>query len=734
MGRTSKTKKTKSERAAAVASQPKYDDWAARVAEADALLAAAESELQAGQHTIAVKSFHKARAVFCNFESLRLGDSSGQPLSSDAYFDATDAVVRMRTLCACRRAQCFLESGQWALAIRNASDAFSWDDSNVQAAVLRATALIRKTTRSSTVEQRCRRPTLQDDLELAAEDLEWALQLEPENADAQARVAELEAIFEEMAEAEQARLQAEELRTAPVAGGWTVGGGNAVTSNASLPVRDGVSDVRSVSIIVGPGESGVLPLAELLAPQAESSQGQGKKSMNIELAYDVVEKHLQHWRSAWHSWVSHDSAFGGLDVKRFVRFQAVTALDPEVTRVPEARTVRLKWDQEIQKIRLAEASSGPEPDFGTTSTSGDGVLTSGSTADVSPTVSRSPTPTLSLREQMEAALRGTCELRQHEGRGWQWVAARDIKRGEVFLAETPVFSFGTTDGGTTAQTTKTVKTKSALIVRNAPALNAKAEKELPAPVQAAVRELHDASAAIGVSAEDMRTLGLAGHFFTNALTAGGANTERANLFLAVSRFNSDCNPNCFFKWRHASGEEAVVADRDVRAGEELTVAYGEYRACVTERRESLQKKFGFRCQCAACVTDAKTKKGGHPREKLGVMVELIRTVGLPGAALFQTTDVVKCFTDLMSLLDVGGAGPNLDLQLCLVEQASVAETMARICVISHGTPPELTRVFARIAADSYRVIHGEKSEEAAEMRKWAEDPPTEATKEVFTFC
>ena len=91
---------------------------------------------------------------------------------------------------------------------------------------------------------------------------------------------------------------------------------------------------------------------------------------------------------------------------------------------------------------------------------------------------------------------------------------------------------------------------------------------------------------------------------TNLKTAGGVyrtNAWHEGLFERRSRLNHSCDPNTVAT-ECGDGAIAIVARRDLREGEQL---FGSYisdhpNLPAAERREMLQGKYKFHCQCRLC--------------------------------------------------------------------------------------------------------------------------------------
>lgn len=95
-----------------------------------------------------------------------------------------------------------------------------------------------------------------------------------------------------------------------------------------------------------------------------------------------------------------------------------------------------------------------------------------------------------------------------------------------------------------------------------------------------------------------------GYFDNSGKVAG------TGLYATLCFSNHSCSPNAMPKhslkqhWRHA----ALVAVRDVAAGEEITWSYHDAAIFLSygDRRDLLREKFGFWCRCRLCAIDEMT--------------------------------------------------------------------------------------------------------------------------------
>lgn len=159
------------------------------------------------------------------------------------------------------------------------------------------------------------------------------------------------------------------------------------------------------------------------------------------------------------------------------------------------------------------------------------------------------------------------------GKGKGMVAARDIKAGELVIAEAPAIS----------------------VLQHGSSINyMDLLRELDAlPPEKLVKflELHNA--------QKGRMPAMVDIFCTNCIEMGS--TNRLGLFFVCSNFNSTCMPNVNNTWYQNPGKVLFHAIRDIKCGEELGFCYVSTLDSRKERRSLLQHRYGFECRCAACV-------------------------------------------------------------------------------------------------------------------------------------
>ncbi|CAE7240331.1 Smyd3, partial [Symbiodinium pilosum] len=84
------------------------------------------------------------------------------------------------------------------------------------------------------------------------------------------------------------------------------------------------------------------------------------------------------------------------------------------------------------------------------------------------------------------------------------------------------------------------------------------------------------------------------------LRAGGRWRETGiALYPSGAMVNHSCNPSCI--WFVRGGLLVLEAQRRVRRGGELTIAYLPIHGNREVRQQRLRKAFGFHCACAKCA-------------------------------------------------------------------------------------------------------------------------------------
>eukprot|EP00439_Symbiodinium_sp_Y106_P065947 s5068_g10.t1 len=78
----------------------------------------------------------------------------------------------------------------------------------------------------------------------------------------------------------------------------------------------------------------------------------------------------------------------------------------------------------------------------------------------------------------------------------------------------------------------------------------------------------------------------------------------------IALMNHSCRPNCEIDYSNNS-TAIVVALRELRTGEELTISYVDEQLPVRRRRRALWMRYGFHCYCSRCSTERRMRRRIH---------------------------------------------------------------------------------------------------------------------------
>ncbi|BGP10671.1 hypothetical protein JCM10049v2_006563 [Rhodotorula toruloides] len=203
-----------------------------------------------------------------------------------------------------------------------------------------------------------------------------------------------------------------------------------------------------------------------------------------------------------------------------------------------------------------------------------------------------------------------------------------------------------------------------------------------------------------------------GIFDTNAFaldTHGG----KYGLFRLTSRINHSCAPNVKTSFVASRGRMEVRVVRRVEEGEEVRSSYlppGELvRPGKDERRERLEKGWGFECACEACQ-----REGG---EEEALRAELRTILDSLPRSFFRPlsqdpTLILRHVSRALDLLDLLSLSP-LCTSLFLLPAF-------KTCVLSHDT--RSARLWVRLALKVVGVVEGEGGEGWRRWESWRERP------------
>ncbi|KAK2604630.1 hypothetical protein N8I77_007543 [Diaporthe amygdali] len=177
------------------------------------------------------------------------------------------------------------------------------------------------------------------------------------------------------------------------------------------------------------------------------------------------------------------------------------------------------------------------------------------------------------------------EAKQIPGKGVGLIANRNITQGELIMARTPAVVVD----GTAFNNLSTIHLTQAL---------AQAIKSLP---QGHQKEYLRLSTHDDVATFEERVYKI---FATNNFRTKFTNgNDFHSTFTEVSRLNHDCRPNSGYHFDASTLSQNVYAARDIRTGEELSIAYYDPLQARAARRHQLQSHWGFQCTCKHCTAD-----------------------------------------------------------------------------------------------------------------------------------
>nr|GAT56227.1 predicted protein [Mycena chlorophos] len=188
-------------------------------------------------------------------------------------------------------------------------------------------------------------------------------------------------------------------------------------------------------------------------------------------------------------------------------------------------------------------------------------------------------------------------IRGCAGKGLGVFAQRAIRRGELIMAERPVY---------------VSRPGISTIANSGEAFYESALAGLSPDAQRSVLALRNAQP------PDNGVGAILGRLHTNALVAKPPFDPSARylaLFPNLCRLNHDCTPNSHYSFSSETFTGRILAVRAIEEGEELTLGYVDLVAPRDARRVGLREKYHFECTCPTCelpeekllVSDAKRR-------------------------------------------------------------------------------------------------------------------------------
>src|SRR5690606_33806902 len=73
------------------------------------------------------------------------------------------------------------------------------------------------------------------------------------------------------------------------------------------------------------------------------------------------------------------------------------------------------------------------------------------------------------------------------------------------------------------------------------------------------------------------------------------------IFPTISRINHSCIPNCHFVYNIKNNCGRIIANKNIKKNEEITISYIKLYLTYDERQFILKNKYNFICKCNLCL-------------------------------------------------------------------------------------------------------------------------------------
>ncbi|KAF2435328.1 SET domain-containing protein [Tothia fuscella] len=273
------------------------------------------------------------------------------------------------------------------------------------------------------------------------------------------------------------------------------------------------------------------------------------------------------------------------------------------------------------------------------------------------------------------------ELKDVPGKGKGLIATQEIQPGTCLISEAPLF--------TTAEI-QSSDTERELV---------RIIKSLPRDSQRAFLSLHNNNPGREPFSNIVRSNGY----------PLGPSSDVGGIFVKIARINHSCLANTQQAWNTGRNQETVYAVRNIKKGEEITIAY-TIGGTSAERKSRMKQFFGFECRCELCSRSGKqlrTSDANYTR-----MAELDDSIGDSGRVR-KTPE--KALSDCRELLDLYRKEKISDARLPRLYYDAF-----QICIM-HGDQAR-GREFALRCAKEWTICQGNDSEDVLEMLDYADFP------------
>ena len=271
-------------------------------------------------------------------------------------------------------------------------------------------------------------------------------------------------------------------------------------------------------------------------------------------------------------------------------------------------------------------------------------------------------------------------LREVEGKGLGAFAIQVFHRGDLILADKPLFIVDKPDSGGSVYQSNISSTFQKLSVDE--------KREFLSLKNGHAGSQHLSDPVLGIAS-------------SNAFAV--SDTASAICILA-SRFNHSCSPNARYSWHAEGGRLRIHALREIAIGEEIYVSYLSGRHVYGSHRTDRQNRlkiYGFICTCTVCSLPSSEQKASDTRR-----VEIARIwESVPYFMPHQTADRLRAIVRAVRLLEEESYAADAD---------DFTNDAAAICACHADW--ESVRYWATKTYETRVAEFGEDSRRAAEVR------------------
>lgn len=197
---------------------------------------------------------------------------------------------------------------------------------------------------------------------------------------------------------------------------------------------------------------------------------------------------------------------------------------------------------------------------------------------------------LDIIETLAQTIPPSYKMKEIPGKGIGLEAIRDIKQGQLIMADTPSLMVDS-------------RSFKWLLAKERRLLQTAAVGHLPEAHQAAIMQLSAHVDITGMPKDEIiGKITLVNSFDITSDLLDPVRDELFSLFPNISRFNHDCRPNAAYRFNHETMTHNVHALRDILPGEELTLTYTNPSLSRQDRQDRL-RLWGFQCGCDLCRQD-----------------------------------------------------------------------------------------------------------------------------------